>query len=296
MNYFYLFLLFSICSFSQHKTIEVNSYITKLIFEEPIEFVEESSAGIVIEHKIIDKNILFLNSLKDVNSFETTNLFIKTVSGYYFDYLLEFNKNKNETIKRYFIPFDQAINYNQISIKKNNDSLEIETKSTSKKIDSLKIPQVVSKQNDSHKYESELNLIIAEKPSFRRAIWEENDLIVQVCNVFVKNHKVYYHIKIVNNSGISYSIKFFKFLVTTKPRRNKNSSIVREYKESDLIISPNDLREIKAKRTQDFVFILDETSINSKEQFNIEIKENNGSRDFQLYIPSKIVNNPKILE
>jgi len=284
-NSILLFILISVCSFSQNDTIFISPSISsQLIFPESIESVDVSSKDFCMTSEAAE-NILIIQAKGVASKFVKSTLLVKTIDKIYYKFLIEFSNSPKQTT--FFIRKENSLNHSKEKYLLNyqGDKQEAIPVVKPKKgtVDNKQLTSIYSK---------EIEAIFNDKCVLKKAKLIKDKVKFQLCNNYSKANKSYYKFYIKNNAFLEYNIKYFKLKVETKKDKNNKSSVTKEYIKKDFKIYGDINQTIKNKDKVYFVIELEKLVVHENEYFTIEIKEDLGNRDFKFYVPRYLVNDP----
>lgn len=266
-------------------TIKINQRSsTQLIFNSPVRnhnLALEGQTGIKIMN-----NLVFLQSLVSEKEFVNySNLFVETSNKGYYNFYLIYEENAvNQTISvEGGVLFDKAYQSEKIQ-SKNNDYI-FASKDISNRERKKEAKQTIVSSNDQNAVM--IQKIIQHKEIFKPSRDIHSDCLLQFYSHFTIGDKLYFKIKMENNSALDYPIQEF----------NLRAEKINKKKKKDQKIIPfkilNNTQEVRGNREHYFIIQTERFSIDNDQEVVLSLKEDyNGSRDFTLGIPFYIINKP----
>ena len=266
LNFLFLLLINVLYSQKTLDTIFVNqSKSSQMIFDDEtvIDFVDIGTGDLSVAYRKFS-NIVILQSIVAESSFINTNIFLKTKNNEVYNYIISYKENPKEYT--YFVK-NKNINTNAIS--------------QEKKVDNSDIKNILIENIINHK-----------QKVFKPATFNISDTSCEFYAAYFINKKLYYKLKIINNSNLDYNVKDF-YIYIKSIKSNKTAESERQIKPNKIFTNSN---LIKGKKEEIFVIEFDQFSLNKEEELVIEIKEDfNGQRDYKLLLPHYITNRPIVL-
>lgn len=264
-----LFLLFVNNIYSQTKqldTIFINqSKSSQLIFDDDtvIDFVDIGTGDLSVTYRKFN-NIVILQSIVGESNFVNTNIFLKTKKNEVYNYILAYKEKPKE-----YTTFIK------------NTNIKSDVISETKSVDNSNIKNILIENIINHK-----------QKVFKPATFNISDTKCEFYAAYFVNKKLYYKLKIINNSNLDYNVKDF-YIYIKNIKANKTAESERQIKPNKIFTNSN---LIKGKKEEFYVIEFDQFSLNKEEELLIEIKEdNNGQRDYKIKLPHYITNRPIIL-
>lgn len=106
--------------------------------------------------------------------------------------------------------------------------------------------------------------------------------------VYVVNDIIFYHFTIKNKSNLNYDVDFLRLFIEDKARIKRTASQAVDVKPLCLF---GNAKRINANSTNNLVIALDKFTIPNARQLMIELYEQNGGRNLNLAIGSRIITN-----
>ncbi len=252
---------------------------THLVFNNPIEYydigaaVEEVEIGITKENNKVLKIILKSNKTP---SFTKTNLTIRT-AGKYYSYICAYKKDCGG------IPFIYM--KDTFSIKYNKENTKVQDNNETDSVS--EVPQ-----KKVYKYDSTSAMLLKKHKFFER--YESTNTVgkiqMSLSKCFVKNDKLYFIVKIMNESSIGYDINSFNFSISTLKKSKGKATQINQV---NPIYVYNNSMYVKGFNNEIIkVFILDKFTFNEKnKELFIESWEKNGDRNLKCRVSQSDVLN-----
>lgn len=267
------FLALAISTKAQEKfivtndTIYINQYKTaQIVFDatETFEFIDIGTSNYQITYRELG-NVIVIQSI--VNGFELipTNIFIKTKDNNIFNFILTYK----ETPKHYTY------------LVKTTD------KQTAFQVQGSTANTAASRNILID------NIVNHKTKAFRPSTEILTDIKCEFHGLFLHNGKLYYKLKIDNNSNLDYKIRDYYVYIKNQKRRRTVAS--------ERVVPINNIftnsSTVNGNTSSFIVLEFEQFSLNKKEDLYIEIKEGlNGQRDFKLLIPHFVTNKPLVLK
>lgn len=261
-RFYLLFLLVSGITYAQQRVIEASTdKFVSIQFPTKIDMFQNSvSIDEEIGIKSLD-DILFIQFLSSENIPET-NLFVKTIDNKSYQFLLRYNADPKN-----------------LHIVIGNESTSSETGT--------------SQQNSLVADYSNIAFKVAKEKGYIRS---RNFTTYKNINLFLKGiyiyqNRVYFLMKVVNNTNLNYDINAFKFFVTNK------SGIANSEQTLDIPILetlPN-TTQLK-KGSYDIVFSMNKFTVGSDKKLLFEMTESNGDRNLSMEINAQLLDKAKPID
>jgi len=125
--------------------------------------------------------------------------------------------------------------------------------------------------------------------NIKRIIAGKDKVIFKVKRVTYDNDELYFTMEINNKSNVDYDVNYLEFFLNgvKSTRRSTNQRL--SYK--PIMIYEQPVR-IPPKEIATCVYVFKKFSIGSDKHIEVELNEKKGERNFVLYIPHEIINNP----
>jgi Domain of unknown function (DUF4138) len=274
---------------------------THLVFNHPIEYADLGAAKEEAEARIAkeDQKVLeiILKSM-DKPSFTKTNLTIKT-NGKYYTYYVRYKKACNTN------PFVYMNEDNGDAQAKVDD--EKQQRKGSVSVEAKEVNNVVGKKGGNsyssntskektfrvHHYDSTCTALLywleGGEEGFKSSN-KEGKVQFRVSKCYVKDDKLYFVIKISNESSVGYDINSFNFSIDTKKKKKGKAT-----QENELIpeFTDNSIMYVKGFDNElTKVFVLDKFTFDgSNKRLLIQVWEKNGDRNLKCTISQKSIIN-----
>ena len=257
-------------------TIEISQFkSTQILFSDDITNVESGTGDLQVKTKIIDNNILIIQSVVNKDDFISTNLFIKTKSNVY-NPILKFVENSKKTtlIEGNLRSSLNLSKLNQVLVQDKNlssNNLKIGDNKIDRKEDVIILQKII---NSSEEF----------KPSreYQTGVW------FKFYAHYVNQGKFYFKFLMENESQLDYLFENFFFSIKNKKKRNASDT----QREINYLRIVDSFDKVSAKTKRYIVFEFNSFSLNKDEEFVIELQEKKGSRNFKFAIPYYIINQP----
>lgn len=255
-------------------TIEISQFkSTQILFSDDITNVESGTGDLQVKTKIIDNNILIIQSVVNKDDFISTNLFIKTKSNVY-NPILKFVENSKKTtlIEGNLRSSLNLSKLNQVQDKNlSSNNLKIGDNKIDRKEDVIILQKII---NSSEEF----------KPSreYQTGVW------FKFYAHYVNQGKFYFKFLMENESQLDYLFENFFFSIKNKKKRNASDT----QREINYLRIVDSFDKVSAKTKRYIVFEFNSFSLNKDEEFVIELQEKKGSRNFKFAIPYYIINQP----
>ena len=257
-------------------TIEISQFkSTQILFSDDITNVESGTGDLQVKTKIIDNNILIIQSVVNKDDFISTNLFIKTKSNVY-NPILKFVENSKKTtlIEGNLRSSLNLSKLNQVLVQDKNlssNNLKIGDNKIDRKEDVILLQKII---NSSEEF----------KPSreYQTGVW------FKFYAHYVNQGKFYFKFLMENESQLDYLFENFFFSIKNKKKRNASDT----QREINYLRIVDSFDKVSAKTKRYIVFEFNSFSLNKDEEFVIELQEKKGSRNFKFAIPYYIINQP----
>lgn len=250
-------------------TIEISQFkSTQILFKDDVTHVEPGTGDLQVKTKLLDNNVLIIQSIVPKNDFIVTNLFVKTKNSVY-NPILKFVENSKKTT---FLESNLKSSINQISVQNQTDNnLKSVDKKTERKEDMILLQRII---NSSEEF----------KPSreYQTGVW------FKFYAHYVNQGKFYLKFQLDNESELDYYFDNFFFSIRNKKKRNA-SETQKELNYNRII---DTFEKVSAKDKRFLIFEFNSFSLNRDEEFIIELQEKKGSRNFKIGIPYYIINQP----
>ncbi len=246
----------------------------------------------LISNEIINDNTAIALKLKiptKGKGFEETNVVINANDKYY-GYVIRYVTEQREIV-HYLDPSNSLEKQAKFRISNTPNTLSanglIQNNSTAKDVlKSSKIPNVF----DS------VSSVILEKSdeSDGKFTYQTGDCKLSLLSTHVYEDKIYFAVRISNNSSISYDIDFIKF--GTKFINKSKNQAIQETEISPIYEYNSHISKVQSGNTVEKVFVFDKFTIDKKKKkFKVEAWEKNGERPLMVFYPSNKITNAEIL-
>ncbi len=257
-------------------TIEISQFkSTQILFSDDITNVESGTGDLQVKTKIIDNNILIIQSVVNKDDFISTNLFIKTKSNVY-NPILKFVENSKKTtlIEGNLRSSLNLSKLNQVLVQDKNlssNNLKIGDNKIDRKEDVILLQKII---NSSEEF----------KPSreYQTGVW------FKFYAHYVNQGKFYFKFLMENESQLDYLFENFFFSIKNKKKRNASDT----QREINYLRIVDTFDKVPAKNKRFIVFEFNSFSLTKDEELVIELQEKKGSRNFSFAIPYYIINQP----
>lgn len=247
-----------------------------LIFPADITDYQIGTREIQIHTKKMGNNVLSMQYTDISNSYIETNLFVILSNGktYYYDIQLDEKRENYTSFAKEHIAVDLPVNKEK-QIDNINDN----------QIDTL-----LQKNPVKNKFEKEYLKIMQLSDMFMGAEQKEQKINLKLNAVVYADNHMYIKFTLANRSDIDYVVEYIKFLRTTRTKGKKQS-----FQEIELPVKAKNQDIIKLLRDEQntVIYVFDKLTLTKDEDLIIEIKENQGTRDFNFVIPYHFVNNAR---
>ncbi len=273
---FLFFFLFSVLACSQvTDTIYINQFkTTQILFSDDITLVESGTGDLQVKTKIVDGNILIVQSVVPESDFIVTNLFIKT-KGNIYNPMIGFSENpKISTYLEQNLKSAIGINPKTITLNSKQNTPKQNLVSNIKNSD-LKNNAIVDK-------------ICEKKDLFKPSREYQTEVWFRFYAHYIQDGKYYFKFEIENNSALDYNIENIFFSVKNNKKRNASET----QKEIPILQDLTEISVVPAKSKKCIIYTFSSFSIKRDEEFVVETSEKNGARNFQVGIPYFIINKP----
>jgi hypothetical protein len=247
-----------------------------------------------ISNEIINEGTAIALKLKTpLKGFEETNVVVNSNNKYY-GYLIRYVSDQREIVhyldptnslekqakaKQFVSPISSEANINNTLVSNTSESIKANSFVDTK----------VKKM-----YDSASKVILKKDESDGKYTDEKGDCKFALLSTHVYKDKLYFAVRITNNSSISYDIDFIKF-GTKFIKKSKNQA------EQETEISPvyeynSGTNKIQSGGVIEKVFVFDKFTIDGKtKKFKVEAWEKNGERPLTIFYPSDKITNSDLL-
>lgn len=238
-------------------TIEISQFkSTQILFADDITNVEAGTGDLQVKTKIIDNNILLIQSIVNQDDFITTNLFIKTKSNVY-NPILKFveNSHKNTLIEGNLKSALNLTKFNQVLVQDKNistNNLKVGDNKIDRKQDIILLQRII---NSSEEF----------KPSreYQTGVW------FKFYAHYVNQGKFYFKFLLENESELDYFFENFFFSIKNKKKRNASDT----QREINYLRIVDTFDKVPAKNKRFIVFEFNSFSLTKDEELVIELQE-----------------------
>lgn len=228
------------------------SKTTNIVFPNSILSVDRGSSEVLVQKAKGVENILQIKAAKF--DFTETNLTVVTSDGQLYSFVLNYNEKK---------PLLNLVVGRKTSMLEHLGSTEIENEAELK---------------------SYAESAFYENKKLRNVKDSKYDMKLHLNGLFIHEKVMYYRIKIVNNSNVSYDIGQLRFFIRDQKKAKRTAS--QEIEINQLYIY-NNTEIVEGKSEVCLVFALPKFTIPDKKYLAIQLMEDQGGRHLELQVKNE---------
>lgn len=245
-----------------------------------------------ISNEIINDNTAIALKLKTPSKgkgFEETNVVINANDKYY-GYVIRYVTQQREIV-HYLDPSNSL--EKQAKFKMANASNSLSAIGLTQNNNTMKNKQKGNKVQNV--FDSVSSVILGKSnESDGKFTYQTGDCKLSLLSTHVYQDKIYFAVRISNNSSISYDIDFIKF--GTKFITKSKNQAIQETEISPIYEYNSYITKVQSGNTVEKVFVFDKFTIDKKKKkFKVEAWEKNGERPLMVFYPSDKITNAQIL-
>ncbi|PHN94032.1 conjugal transfer protein TraN [Maribacter sp. 6B07] len=237
-----------------------------LFFPEPIRQGITGSDNFIFTYNR-DKEQCF--GLLQATPGKESNLLVINRNGAIFSYIVRYKEQLSKL--NYFVPSASSIGN-----EKSSSNMPI-------------VGKEVNSVSKSDYYLRACNYLVQRKQSFKNLQKRYEGIELSIKNIVFDKEELYFVLQIKNTSTLDYDLNFLEISIQTK-QKGKKKSLQRIYQKPLFVY--NRPTKIAENGTVRMVYVLPKFSLSNDRRVVIELKENNGERNFELKASHKYINNP----
>jgi hypothetical protein len=164
-----------------------------------------------------------------------------------------------------------------------------------KKIDEIKMKEVVTVENHNAKMKERLNSVLSDKIEYSSIGTVENGMTFQVANIKNDDNFTYFKLIIINNTGSDYNIDgiYFKVVEGKRKGMKKNEARIEQRMKIEF---ESPVKVVTAYQKAELGYVIERFTGSNSGSLVIQIRELKGTRSPIINIPGEKMLNVKVFE